>query len=218
MSSIALARVYQQSFESHPYGTLALTNGALNALGDVVAQVTQNLIQPPTQRALDRDDRPHFDYTRTARFFAFGMAMGPVIGRWNFFLERHFPLRSSVIFKGRMQEGKVSLKALGKRVAADQLVMAPVGLALFLGSMGIMEGRDRQHIKGKFNDLYAPLLAANWQVWPLAQLVNFRFMPLAYRVPFQSACGVFWTLYLSIVNSKENEQENRKDGLVKTLG
>ena len=27
-------------------------------------------------------------------------------------------------------------------------------------------------------------------------------MPLAYRVPFQSSCGVFWTLYLSIANSK----------------
>ena len=48
MSSIALARVYQQSFESHPYGTLALTNGALNALGDVVAQMTQNLVRTLT--------------------------------------------------------------------------------------------------------------------------------------------------------------------------
>lgn len=27
-------------------------------------------------------------------------------------------------------------------------------------------------------------------------------MPLPYRVPFQSTCGVFWTLYLSIANSK----------------
>lgn len=34
------------------------------------------------------------------------------------------------------------------------------------------------------------------------QLINFRYMPLAYRVPFQSTCGVFWTLYLSILNAK----------------
>lgn len=27
-------------------------------------------------------------------------------------------------------------------------------------------------------------------------------MPLPYRVPFQSSCGVFWTLYLSLVNSR----------------
>ncbi|KAI0343916.1 hypothetical protein BDW22DRAFT_1355142 [Trametopsis cervina] len=216
MSSIALARAYQQSFETHPYGTLALTNGALNALGDVVAQVTQNLIQPPNLRT--HDERPNFDYTRTARFFAFGVAMGPLIGRWNFFLERHFPLRSTLVYKGQMQQSKVSLKALGKRVAADQLLMAPIGLALFLGSMGIMEGRDKNHIKEKYRDLYAPLIKANWQVWPMAQLINFRFMPLAYRVPFQSTCGVFWTLYLSIANSQENQSEDHKDHLRQTLG
>ncbi len=68
--------------------------------------------------------------------------------------------------------------------------------------MGIMEGRDLSQIQEKYKDLYKPALITNWQVWPVAQLVNFRFMPLAYRVPFQSTCGVFWTLYLSIINSK----------------
>ena len=36
-------------------------------------------------------------------------------------MERHFPLRAPSLFGGR--QGKVSLKALGKRVAADQAVM-----------------------------------------------------------------------------------------------
>lgn len=75
-------------------------------------------------------------------------------------------------------------------------------LSLFLGSMGIMEGRTIPQIKQKFTDLYPPALVTNWQVWPLAQLFNFRFMPLPYRVPFQSTCGIFWTLYLSVINSK----------------
>ncbi|PSR71306.1 hypothetical protein PHLCEN_2v12820 [Hermanssonia centrifuga] len=184
MSSIALARAYQQSFETHPYGTLALTNGALGALGDIVAQLTQNLVrnklcfprvfraESPFQiqpRRVD-DHRPPYDILRTVRFFAFGVGMGPVIGRWNFFLERHFPLRPSSIRMPQGQQGKVSLKALGKRVAADQLIMAPIGLALFLGSMGVMEGRDRHHIGEKYSDLFKPLVLANWQVWPLAQV------------------------------------------------
>lgn len=45
MSSIAFARIYQRSFESHPHYTLALTNGTLNALGDVVAQSVQLLVR-----------------------------------------------------------------------------------------------------------------------------------------------------------------------------
>lgn len=36
--------------------------------------------------------------------------------------------------------------------------------------MGLMEGRDAQHICGKFKDLYGQAIVANWQVWPLAQV------------------------------------------------
>jgi protein Mpv17 len=77
----------------------------------------------------------------------------------------------------------------------------PSQLALFIGSMGYMEGRDSAHVRDKYRDMFGPAIRANWQVWPLAQLVNFRYMPLPYRVPFQSTCGVFWTLYLSILNA-----------------
>lgn len=86
--------------------------------------------------------------------------------------------------------GQVSVPALAKRVAADQLLMAPIGvrlhchrraqsvvltiaalqLTLFIGSMGVMEGRDSNHVKTKFKDMYVPAILANWQVWPLAQV------------------------------------------------
>ena len=36
--------------------------------------------------------------------------------------------------------------------------------------MGLMEGRDAKHIRGKFEDLYGQAIIANWQVWPLAQV------------------------------------------------
>ncbi|KAG2114130.1 hypothetical protein DEU56DRAFT_842051, partial [Suillus clintonianus] len=47
-------------------------------------------------------------------------------------------------------------------------------------------------------------------VWTVAQMISFRYMPLPYRIPFQSACGVFWTLYLSIFNAKEDEREDER--------
>jgi len=203
---VAFARIYQQSFESHPHYTLAVTNGTLNALGDVVAQSVQLL----THSQGNEYRQPTYDPARTVRFFLFGVGMGPLIGRWNTFLERRFPLR--VGRPSRLTDkSRVSIAGLTKRVSSDQLLMAPTGLAMFLASMGLMEGRDAEHIHRKFKDLYGQAIIANWQVWPLAQLVNFRFMPLAYRVPFQSTCGVFWTLYLSLLNSAENEQQDRRD-------
>ncbi|KAJ4476736.1 hypothetical protein J3R30DRAFT_326152 [Lentinula aciculospora] len=206
MANIAVARAYQASFQSRPNTTLAVTGGTFNALGDFVAQTCQN-----TYGKQEHTGPTRYDIDRTIRFFCFGFAISPLIGRWNVFLERHFPLRASSGL------GNVSLKALFKRVAADQIVMAPIGLSLFLGSMGMMERRSMAQIKQKFSDLYTPALLTNWQVWPIAQFINFRFMPLPYRVPFQSTCGIFWTLYLSIINSKEDTKQDREAELHKTI-
>lgn len=101
------------------------------------------------------------------------------------------------------QQGKVNITSLAKRVGCDQIVMAPIGLAVFLGSMGIMEGHGTNAIKKKYVDLFPPAILTNWKVWPVIQFVNFRFMPLPYRVPFQATCGIFWTLYLSLLNSSK---------------
>jgi protein Mpv17 len=72
--------------------------------------------------------------------------------------------------------------------------------------MGVMEGHSMESIKLKYVNLFPPAIRANWTVWPIIQFVNFRFMPLPYRVPFQATCGVFWTLYLSLLNSSKTTQ------------
>lgn len=41
---------------------------------------------------------------------------------------------------------------------------------------------------------------ANFVVWPLVQIINFRWIPLQAQLPFASTIGVFWTTYLSLKN------------------
>ena len=36
--------------------------------------------------------------------------------------------------------------------------------------MGVMEGRDPEHIRARFKDIYQPALLANWKIWPAAQV------------------------------------------------
>ncbi|KAL0950874.1 hypothetical protein HGRIS_007633 [Hohenbuehelia grisea] len=199
MASLTLVRAYQHSFETRPNATLAVTGGVFNALGDIVAQTYQN-----TFGKKEHERPPGYDFVRTLRFFCFGFVISPFLGRWNAFLETKFPLRTVA------SSGKISMLALGKRVAADQLIMAPTGLAIFIAAMGTMEGRRSRQIRQKYAEMYAPALITNWKVWPMAQLVNFRFMPLPYRIPFQSTCGIFWTLYLSVMNSKEDQKLDRQ--------
>jgi len=92
-----------------------------------------------------------------------------------------------------------------------------IGLAFFLGSISMMEARSPRQIQAKFKDLYQTALISNWKVWPAAQFINFRYIPPAYRVPFSQTCGVFWTLYLSILNSGEDMKQDKENAARKTL-
>ncbi|KAI0286782.1 hypothetical protein BGY98DRAFT_941867 [Russula aff. rugulosa BPL654] len=212
MSSIALARVYRRFFESYPHVTLAVAGGALTALGDVVAQLSEQIVgfHSVTSEEDVRSREFRYDIPRTLRFFCFGAGISPLIGQWNKYLEFRFPLRSR-------KNSATSFTALSKRVLVDQIFVAPIGLSIFLSSMGVMEGRDIKHIRGRFEDIYRPALLANWKIWPAAQFINFRFIPLPYRVPFQQTCGVFWTLYLSLINSAESRKQDEEDALKRTF-
>ena len=84
----------------------------------------------------------------------------------------------------------VSALAVAKRLACDQLIMAPLGLFVFITFFAICQGLEFEAYRERLKTLYVPLLLANYSVWPLIQTVNFRFLPLRYRVPFAASCGV----------------------------
>ncbi|PWN50275.1 hypothetical protein IE53DRAFT_411034, partial [Violaceomyces palustris] len=80
-----------------------------------------------------------WDWARSTRFLAFGMGMAPLLAEWNKWIEHRFPLRQrslpaspstvsslaskpSDIPSKMIGIGKVSLRALGKRVAVDQIL------------------------------------------------------------------------------------------------
>ncbi|ODN84927.1 hypothetical protein, variant 2 [Cryptococcus amylolentus CBS 6039] len=201
----SFAQFYNSNFERRPTATLIVTNGVLNSVADILAQSSSILLHKPTvQNPLP----PTYDPARTLRFAVFGMAMGPIIGRWMRLLEKRIPMPNVSRGGGLTLPGEVVRKKggegvqLAKRVLADQVVMAPIGLCLFVGSMGIMEGHSQLEISEKFRDIYWAALFANWKIWPLIQTINFKLMPIQYRVPFQSTCGIAWTLYLSLLNAQ----------------
>lgn len=86
---------------------------------------------------------------------------------------------------------------------------------VFITAMATMEGLSWDDYLDRLQKLYLPILLINWQVrllsmhaqgtgfdedeqiWPIIQTLNFRFLPLKYRVPFTASCGVLWTVWLS---------------------
>lgn len=91
---------------------------------------------------------------------------GPAATQWYRILQRHINLKS--------RAGTTIA-----RVAADQMVFAPIQLTCFLSSMAIMEGSD---VLEKLRHSWVPSYKANLLVWPFVQAVNFTFVPLDMRV------------------------------------
>lgn len=135
---------------------------------------------------------PPFDFERMVRFMAYPCIMAPVQLRWFAFLSNTFPLGG----------GKSTVNAM-KRVAFDQLLFAPVGLACFFTFMTVAEGGGRRAVARKFQDVYVPALKANFLIWPAVQMLNFRVIPIQFQIPFVSTIGIAWTAYLSLTNSAE---------------
>jgi protein Mpv17 len=120
---------YARSFERRPWVTLAIANGTLGAIADTLAQSLERYqkkgISPSVSSkesvvdsttSIIKQETQQRDYMRTARFFAFGVMMAPLLDKWNRFIEFRLPLRAV-----GGSAAKVSMAALAKRVTVDQV-------------------------------------------------------------------------------------------------
>jgi hypothetical protein len=104
------------------------------------------------------------------------------------------PLHSSMIlYHGSLKHNRNVLA----KVAMDRFLMTPPYLALTLFGLRVLEtGRPRASLEGA-RRVYGGALVKNYQVWTVAQLVNFNYVSPAYRVLFGNVVALWWSFYLS---------------------
>ncbi|KAI9722785.1 MAG: hypothetical protein M1828_004481 [Chrysothrix sp. TS-e1954] len=211
-----LVQKFNIAYARRPLLTTMITNAILGGVADTTAQTLTSFRRrqalrhasqmevfdldrkSPIDTPLDQSTRdlpPPFDFERMTRFMSFGFLWAVIQYQWYGFLSRSFP-----ITKG----GAATMSAL-KRVAFDQFIAAPVGLALFFTFMTVAEGGGRRAVGRKFQDVFLPALKANYILWPAIQIVNFRLMPLQFQIPLVSSIGIAWTAYLSLTNAADEE-------------
>ncbi|KAM0750768.1 hypothetical protein T439DRAFT_325825 [Meredithblackwellia eburnea MCA 4105] len=228
MLAKSLLNTYTRNFERRPYLTLFITNGVLMALGDCCAQtIFSGSASAGLPYDIERTLRFLIFGSSVGplagawnKFLEVTFPLKPTSGSAptkmksvkvdevpipglkippGAKLERGGPAMSEKERGGPGQkEAGISWVAIGKRVAADQFIMAPISLFIFLFSMSLLEGLDSKSMQQRFANNYFPILFANWTIWPILQAVNFRFIPLKYRVPFGATLGILWTGFLSL--------------------
>jgi len=66
-----------------------------------------------------------------------------------------------------------------QRVAADQLLFAPIFNPIFIGSLAVLEGSTAT-LGERLRAQYVDIMVGNWVIWGPAQFVNFMFIPQQY--------------------------------------
>ena len=74
-------------------------------------------------------------------------------------------------------------------MAIDQLIFTPVGIVIFYSCFRTLEGQPWK-IPGTLKEKFFPTLFAGFAVWPLAHIINFRFVPSHQRVLYVNCITV----------------------------
>lgn len=141
-------------------------------LGDALAQTTTGL---------------PFDVARNLRLAAFGLVFGGPAGHaWHRALDARI-----------LPRAPTSLAAVAAKLAADQLLFAPVATALLFAFLKVAEGDPAAALPFVAANWWRTL-KANWCLWPAANLVAFAAIPADLRILYANAVGVLWCCYVSI--------------------
>ncbi|GFR81184.1 protein Mpv17 [Elysia marginata] len=168
---------YQLLLKTFPLATMSGTTCIIMSAGDCVSQL-----------AIERKTRRQYDFVRTGRFAVAGLfVFGPVMRGWYLTLDK--------LYNG------TRLAAI-KMMATDQLIMAPTFVGLFISLMAVMRQESLDSIKGKLKRDYSVVLLNNYKIWPMAQLINFYFLPLQHRVLFVNFIALGWNTYLAWATEK----------------
>ena len=186
---------YTNKLIERPYVTKCITSFITFGLGDVICQLFEK----------KSNKNKKFDYIRAFRQGSFGVIMTPYLHlQFNHIIPKYFA------------NGKLPIL---KILAYDQTVNASVFIFAFFTYIDYFSGIDPktslQHTLVKFPST----IVANWQIWPMAQILNFTIVPAPYRVFFANIVGLFWNVYLSFVQNVKGkqmiEQTNQKGEIEK---
>ncbi|KAL6075434.1 hypothetical protein QOT17_003469 [Balamuthia mandrillaris] len=201
-------RGYTSHLVERPFLTNALTSAVINSIGDALAQSLERRGRrlQEEQEGVRQKEEVRWHPARTVSMFFFGLGIsGPFSFMWFRFLERTYGSAKS-------------LSVVAKKVLTNQLFFAPtINTAamsyctiwkVFLApsdesSSQISMAKTKDAVVEKLKKDFIPTWVNSTKVWPLAQSINFYFVPFQYRVLYMGLVATGWSAYLSTVGYRK---------------
>lgn len=176
--------MFTRSVAKYPLRTKAVSTGVLAIIGDLIAQ----------RIAWGAQESPYkHDVRRTLAIGIWGFVfMGPVLHTWYGILNRYVLGRFSVL----------------RKVVFDQTVFAPLFNSSFFFGVGLLEGQLFPDIVTSWRSRIWSSMLANWSIWPIAQAVNFLFVPLPLQIVYVNCVAVVWNAILTYISHNDVDDDH----------
>lgn len=194
---LKLWKWYQNCLAMHPVKTQVISSGLIWGFGDIAAQSITHSTAHKHQSIADEDKEFKINWRRvaTASLFGFGF-VGPVGHFWYEGLDRFMRLK--------LQYQPKSLRFVATKVAVDGLLFGPLDLLVFFTYMGFSSGKTANQVKEDVKRDFFPALILEGGIWPVVQIVNFRFIPVRYQLLY---VNFFCLLDSSFLSWLEQQQD-----------
>ena len=186
---------YLKECTDNPFKTKSITAAVVASLGDVMAQTLESTLAKDTFS---------LNVIRTASFFFCGLLyVGPFVHAWY----------NQLWIFGRKLEKKYGTSKAAQAIIA-LLLDQTIGVAIFFPSYFYvyeyvesilllrMPSFARAH--KKCMEQIAKVFLMQYRVFPLANGINFLFVPEQLRVLGSNIVSVFWNVYLCTLIAKSN--------------
>jgi len=135
---------------------------------------------------IERSFANSYDWQRSAKLAALGLAIGPLCHYWYIMLDRKFP--------------KKTMLHIIRKVSLDQLVCAPFINAFSIGFISLFDGaQSLREVFDLLKEKFLTVYAYDCAVWPLAQAINFNFISPVYRLVYINGISLVWNSILSFL-------------------
>lgn len=84
----------------------------------------------------------------------------------------------------------------------DQIICSPITIGTFFITLAVVERNSADEFLEELRSKSWRLYLAEWVIWPPAQIINFFFLPLRFRVLYDNTISLGYDVYTSYVKNE----------------
>ncbi|KAL3858020.1 hypothetical protein ACJMK2_012636 [Sinanodonta woodiana] len=174
-----LFKKYMKCLQERPVLTKACTSGTISFLSNIISQ---KIAPNPDGKIAWRS---------VAAYTSFGFVItGPLFHNFYLLLDKLFPRKD--------KSAELKNSDIAKMILFDRLILAPPYLLVFLYAIAILEGQGTEVALKKVKATFWTILKMNWRVFTVVQYINFKYVPMKYRVLFGNIIALFFSIYVAV--------------------